>query len=276
MFQVFGGAHNYVLVGTRYTQGTGENAFYGLDPSNLAQVFEFTGGTGGKIGIINFQATVDYANQRVYFTSYPWDPSPVATQDNRTVWCLDVSGPSPVLRWARAVPNVSTSPTLRGNRLYVGTSDGKVIALDTTTGSPTGAQVFEIATADGPVKGFVQTDRIGGQDIYFATTNKVWAYQDDGSAFPTPKPWPGPPAGSRSLPSPSTPVLFQGTGRLYVGSGDGQLYVLSTADGSDASAPIALGDPFTPATVGSPTLDTRANALYVGSEGGVIYYVQLP
>ena len=63
---------------------------------------------------------------------------------------------------------------------------------------------------------------------------------------------------------------------VYVGGGDGKLYRLNTSDGSDATPvfPLALGEG--PAGLGSPSIDVRANFLYVGSEAGIIYAVALP
>jgi outer membrane protein assembly factor BamB len=117
------------------------------------------------------------------------------------------------------------------------------------------------------------TDRSGAaKDLYFATTDKVWAFSDDGATV-SPKPlWTGAMPGSMTLPSPSTPILYDT--RLYVGAGDGSLHVLDPSNGSDAVPPILLGDGL--ATVGSPTIDTRDSFLYVGSEAGVIYKVQRP
>jgi hypothetical protein len=47
-------------------------------------------------------------------------------------------------------------------------------------------------------------------------------------------------------------------------------------DGADAAPPIPLGDPITAATVGGPTIDIRGNRIYVGTEAGVVYKVQVP
>ena len=96
---------------------------------------------GGGIGIISGQAAVDYATQRVYFTSYERAVAP----DNRTAWCPNLLTGGAV--WAKAYTNVAAGPTLRGGRLYVGTNGGQVLALDATNGN----LVWSFNTADGPV-----------------------------------------------------------------------------------------------------------------------------
>jgi outer membrane protein assembly factor BamB len=267
MFVHLGGNHDYILVGTRYAAG--DNAFFALNLSggSVATGWPFwNGGLEGRIGIINDQATVDYANKRVYFTSFARGAAP----DNNTVWCVDLD--TGLVIWAEAYDNVTTSPTLRGNRLYFGRlngpNNGEVVALNATTG----AFVWTLGGfVDGPVKGFVMADRLSPTgDLYFSTTTKVRAFQDSG-AFPAPK-WVAP----RMLPSPSTPIIVAGGTYLYVGGGDGKLYRLDTSDGSDAAPafPLALGDGT--AGLGSPSIDIRQNFLYVGAEDGVIYAVALP
>jgi outer membrane protein assembly factor BamB len=173
------------------------------------------------------------------------------------------------VKWAAAHGNITTSPTVLGDRLYVGTADGRVLALDTEAD---GAKVWELSTLDGPVKRFVMIDR-ANPVVYFSTARRVWKVQDTG-ADPPPVEWATPPSGAGSISSPSTPILYGGTARLYVGSGDGKLHVLHPASGADDVPPIPLGD--TLATVGSPTIDTRLLRIYVGSEAGVIYKVQFP
>ena len=263
MFLAFGGNHDYILVGTRYSGG--DNAFYALDRDDGDPVpgWPFSnGGADGKIGIISNQATVDYVGKRVYFTTFARSAT-----DNRTVWCLNLDTGAKV--WAKPYANVTTSPTLRGGRLYVGTIDGEVLALEAANPPTYGNVVWAFSTADGPVKGFVMADR-QGQDLYFSTSNRVWALTDTGPSG-TEK-WGGSPLGSRNLPGPSTPILWQG--RLHAGGSDGKLYTLRALDGADDLSPLTLGDGT--AGIGSPTLDISESHLYVGSEAGVIHAVQMP
>jgi hypothetical protein len=72
----------------------------------------------------------------------------------------------------------------------------------------------------------------------------------------------------------SNPLLAQGR-YVVVGSGDGKLYQLDIAGGGPPVVKsIVLGDGLS--VIGAPTLDVFYNLVYVGSDSGVIYAVQLP
>jgi len=259
IFTIFGGNHDYILVGTR--NSTVNNVFYALNVNNGNIVWQYDGTANGKqIGMINAQASVDYASRRVYFTSYGRAPN------NQAVWCLDLDTGG--LVWAAGFgSDVPGSPIFRGNHVYVGGLDGTVRALRTSDGgvdwtyTPAGGP-------DGVVKAFVFPDRLGTR-LFFSTTNTVWAIQDNGGTALL--------VWSRNdLQSPSTPVFIPGGPHLYVGTGgagNGKLYRLSAADGSTVDS-FPLGD--LAAQIGSPTLDLSAGFLYVGSDAGVVYAIQLP
>src|SRR6266540_2921196 len=259
IFTIFGGNHDYILVGTR--NSTVNNVFYALNVNNGNIVWQYDGTANGKqIGMINAQASVDYASRRVYFTSYGRAPN------NQAVWCLDLDTGG--LVWAAGFgSDVPGSPIFRGNHVYVGGLDGTVRALRTSDGgvdwtyTPAGGP-------DGVVKAFVFPDRLGTR-LFFSTTNTVWAIQDNGGTAPL--------VWSRNdLQSPSTPVFIPGGPHLYVGTGgpgNGKLYRLSAADGSTVDS-FPLGD--LDAQIGSPTLDPSTGFLYVGSDAGVVYAIQLP
>src|SRR6266496_295770 len=259
IFTIFGGNHDYILVGTR--NSTVNNVFYALNVNNGNIVWQYDGTANGKqIGMINAQASVDYASRRVYFASYGRAPG------NHTVWCLDLDTGG--LVWAAGFgSDVPGSPIVRGNHVYVGALDGTVRALRTGDGgvdwtyTPAGGP-------DGVVKAFVFPDRLGTR-LFFSTTNTVWAIQDNGGTALL--------VWSRNdLQSPSTPVFIPGGPHLYVGTGgagNGKLYRLSAADGSTVDS-FPLGD--RAAQIGSPTLELSAGFLYVGSDAGVVYAIQLP
>ena len=269
MFKVFGGAHDYILLGTR-NSGV-RNVFYALRVSDGTVAFAF-GGQGRKIGPINGQATVDYAGRRVYFASLAHGTS---DPDNHTVWCVDLDTGNRL--WSRAVGDVPGSTSVRGGRVYVGTTSGEIHALDADDGDLAWTAPF--ATGNGPVKSFVGADRLSATGrLFFSTTDKVWALDDppgataptvvwvrDGSATSTE------PLAQR-IPSPSNPVYLVGGPYIFVGSGNGTLYRLDYSTGNTQLA-IPLGDL---APVGSPTLDIQAGFLYVGTAAGAVFAVQFP
>src|SRR6266545_4640224 len=258
IFTIFGGNHDYILVGTR--NSTVNNVFYALNVNNGNVVWQYDGTANGKqIGMINAQASVDYASRRVYFTSYGRAPN------NQAVWCLDLDTGG--LVWAAGFgSDVPGSPIFRGNHVYVGAIDGMVRALRTSDGGVD--WTYTPGVPDGVVKAFVFPDRLGTR-LFFTTTNTVWAIQDNGGTAPL--------VWSRNdLQSPSTPVFIPGGPHLYVGTGgpgNGKLYRLSAANGSTVDS-FPLGD--LDAQIGSPTIDLGAGFLYVGSDAGVVYAIHLP
>ena len=266
IFTAFGGAFDYILVGTR--DAGLPNRFHALNLADGSVAWSYDGFDGttsfGRIGIISGQAAVDYAARRVYFASRRFGPAP----DDKTLWCLDLDTQRAC--WAAAYGDIDGAVTLRGNRLYVGTTTGEVLAVNAADGSL--GWSFTPAGPDGPVKGYVVSDRLT-DDVYFSTTSRVWSLSDTGP-FTFAQNWS--PAGI-SCSNPSTPVYAPGDPWVYVGSGDGRLYRLSVGDGSiitDAAFPVRLGDGT--AGVGSPTLDLFGRFAYVATEDGVVHAVQLP
>jgi outer membrane protein assembly factor BamB len=266
IFTAFGGAFDYILLGTR--NSVGDSAFYALDPTSggHASPWPYAGESGNPIGIVNSQAAADYPGQRVFFTSYQSVPG--ATD---SVWCVSLADAQRCPGWSPHVTDglgdVAASPTLRGARLYVAPLNGvnsEIQALDANSGSALWSARF--APADGQVKLFVVPD-VFGSDLYFSTNGTVWAISD-GGATAVPK-W-----SRTTIPSPSQPVFFAGTGRVYVGGGDGKLYVLNAATGADAVPPITLGDGLS--AVGAPTVDQAGGFVYVGTDAGVVYAVAIP
>jgi len=271
IFTAFGGAFDYLLVGTR--DGLGPNAFVALDPFTGVEVGRFdNGGAGpGAIGVINGMAAVDYATQRVYFTSHP-----IAGGSTTTLWCLQLVGTPGVFAgcgWAtpRALGDIDSSPVIRGSRIYVGSSagGGTVYSIDAATGNPALDRTFP--HGDGQVKGFVFPDRHSPTgDIYFATENFVWGVEDLAGGMSN-KFAAGISLGPGVKPS---PVLFvPGSRYLYVGGSDGKLHEVDALGAAWLKAwPLGDGVP----TVGAPSLDTGFDLVHVGTENGIFYAVETP
>ena len=100
---------------------------------------------------------------------------------SETLWCLNLGPAGAVaftLRWKVNVGNISGSPVLRNDRIYVGTDAGEVKSVR----ADDGIDVRTIALGDGPVQGFVFPDRASG-DVYVSTDNKVWRLTDTGSGW---------------------------------------------------------------------------------------------
>jgi outer membrane protein assembly factor BamB len=263
MFTMFGGAGNHVLIGSR----NGSNGrFSSLNAVDGTVRDSFTLSLPPLRPVLG-TAAVDYANNRVYFTSLAsglLEPS---------LWCrfITPTGFGLLDCWALPVTapgGISGGPVQRGNRLYVGDDGGQVWAFDATLGLQ--AWSFSSCGAPNPVKGFVFPDRGGAaQDLYFASDSALCAIRDNGPSA-TLK-W------SKSyaqINNSSTPILARVSGvpYIYVGSSDGRLYQIH-AD-TAATTSVLLGGGGT--TIGAPAFDVFDNMIYVGSDAGVIYAVQAP
>lgn len=255
MFTVYGGAYDLTLVGTR--NASSANRFVALNARTGAEQWAFDNGGGANaMGIITGDAAVEYDN-RVFFASRARTGG-----SNHTIWSLSFTDTGATKVWSAAIGNSDGSPTVWNGRVYIGTNNGTVYALDKNSG----AVLWSYATNDGPVKGFVNVDFLSPSGrLYFATTNRVWSIVDNGPSASLH--W------SVSMTRPSIP-LFTGSALIF-GAGDGRLYQLTDLAGATPSQTFVTLGAGT-AGVGSPSYDFWNNAVYVGNEAGAIYAVSLP
>jgi hypothetical protein len=272
VFTAFGGAFEYLLVGTR--DAGADNRFVAIDPANGNALAAFDNGSppaSEGIGIISGAATVDYATSRVYFASHA-----NATGSANTLWCLQLdASPNPVftLVWARALGDIESSPVLNGGRVYVGSAaagGGTLYSIDAASGSQLLDRTFP--HGDGQVKGFVFPDRASPTgDVYFATDNLVWGVSDTAGTLSNKF------ASGISLGlgvTPSAALYMPGGGFVYVGGSDGKLYQIDVSGAAPVLKSEALGDGS--ALVGAPSLDRGYNLVHVGTAAGIFYAIQVP
>ncbi len=264
MLRDYGGAYDVLIVGTRNTT-TGNpatNELIGLHPDTLAVLWRFDNGEGTNgIGIISGQPLVDYATNRVYFTSRQ-----LAGGSSSTVWCLSFTETGATKVWEANVGSVDASVTLSNGTLYVGNLDGNVYALNASDGTFKWTKPF--VTGDGPVRSLVWSAGTGSR-LFFSTTTKSWAITDNGAgtaptAYWTPAP---------EVTSPSNPLVY--AGKAYVGTGTGQLLQLD-ATTTTPSDPLEVTLTSRPEQVGRPTMDSQTGLIYVGTDGGALYAVSYP
>ncbi len=272
MFTFFGGLGDHVLVGARSTAGPSQ--FFALDPATLlpraGPLGTFSGGPF-LIGAVSTTASVDYAKGQVYFASFKFsglDPS---------LWCLKLTAGglgSPC--WTQTLPDgIMGGPVERNGTVYVGDNSGQIWAFDAALGTSNwGATPYTGCGGGAPIKSFVLADRQGtAQDLYYATSSELCAVSDQG-ILPTVAKWSIPTA---TIPGPSAPVLTRigGIAYVFVGSSDGSLYQVLADDpfGTGGIKSVFLR---TGATIGAPAFDFRDNMIYVGSDAGSIYAVQVP
>ena len=263
----WGGGYSYLLVGTR--DDGADNVMVALNPDtpgNIIGSFN-NGGAGSGIGIINSMASVDYATNRVYFTSHV-----NSTGSSGTLWCLQMGPPGPVLGfvWKRDLQDIDSSPVLHNGRIYVGSMDGggTVYSINAATGAMGDDRTF--VHGDGQVKGFVWPDR-DSQDLYFATTNSVWGISDTGAAAIPPK-FPAVSLGGGI--TPSTILFVPGSTYVYAGGSDGNLYEIDVLPVIPTLKQQQLGDGL--ALVGAPSYDWFYTLIHVGTEAGIFYAIQVP
>jgi outer membrane protein assembly factor BamB len=254
------GAVNRTFVGTR--NATAANQVSALDPADGHEVYAFTdssaqNGDGLGIGIVT-GLTVDYATSLLYFTSRGWGGG-----SSNTVWCVSMGASTATRVWAVNKGDIDGSPVLHNGRLYVGTNAGWVYALDPADGS----EVWSYNAANGPVKGYVYP-HFGSTPLklYFSTTDKIWALQENGTSTPT-KLWE-----VTAVPSPSTPLLLASANLLLAGGNDGRLYQFDVNSPGTTLTSRLLGT----GTIGSPGLDGVNNLALAGSSAGVVYAVSVP
>jgi outer membrane protein assembly factor BamB len=273
LFTQYGGIADLVIVGTRDATGPNELRALAAGSGTLVGA-PFT--AGGTIGAISGSPAIDYATQRVYFTSRSFGGGP-------TIWCVEVDGATPFVPCPSWTPpnldDVDGSPVLRGGRVYFGTEDGIVYSLDAATG----LGVRSFATGDGPVNGFVFPDR-RNQSLIFATNTTVWSVSDTGAtAMPVDWQWTDTVNGL----SPSVVLYWPQTNYVYVGSRNGRLYELDFTLADPGTPPthnlLVLGDGR--AQVGAPSLDIGVappdvtpgkKLLVVGSVSGTLNGVEVP
>ena len=259
MFTAFGGVRDALFVGTR--DAGANNALVALAPGNGIEIDRFdNGGGANRIGIISGSATVDYGRKRVYFAS---DTGGSAN----TLWCVEiddnlVNPPFKPLLWARPLGRITSSPVIRGDRVYVATDAGTLYSIHES-----GAAGLDrtLATLDGGVKGFVFPDRSSG-DLYFATNNLIKAATDTAGGLG----WKWSSGSAGVAPS---PVLYVAAlGKVYFGGSDGRLYELDASNGAATSVPLGDGT----AAVGAPSYDLVHGLVHVGTAAGIFYAVQVP
>ena len=253
-------AFDLILVGTR--NGSGANSFRALDVHTGNPAWSFVnsvgeGGDGAAIGIISGGATIDYPNNRAYFSSRTH-----ASGSADTLWCVTFNGASVTRVWSKSLGNIDGSPIRMNGRVYVGTNGGIIHAVNAVSG----ALEWSLPLGNGPIKGFPFPR--GTNQLFVSTNTKVWSIIDNvtfGSVSPG---WP-----VTTIASPSIPLYIPGTMELLVGSGDGKLYQMNVVTPLPAKS-VMLGDGS--AAVGAPTMDLLKMLLYVGTDAGVVYGVTFP
>lgn len=263
----FGGLVDRVFVGTR--NSVGDNQLYGLQLGSGAIDGSWIFGNGGGpsgIGIISASAVVDYAANRVYFTSRRKGGPGTGSQD--TVWAVNVTAGGFTFAWSRDYGEMDSAASRPqgSSLLMVGNNSGQVRALNTSDGSEYWSSPFVGA---GALKGFVFPQGNSSR-MFFAAGNRLFGIDNNGAGTVPTLAWQ-----ESVVPSPSTPLvsLVSGQYMVYYGGADGCVYQ-RPSDGSTRIG-VRLGSPGSPPKLGQPTLDVTNNRLLLGSDEGRIYVANL-
>jgi fibronectin type 3 domain-containing protein len=246
-----------ILMATRESAAT--SGLKGLHPTDGSVLWNFDNSPGLEIGIVSASPAVSYtsfpsapAKRRAIFTSRK---NRVGSND--TLWCVQFgAGAADVTKlWSFDIGGSDSGPTISDSTVYVGNNAGQIFAFTTD-----GVKLWgPVSTNDGPVKGFIW---VQSGTLYFTTTNNLWAYTTSGGLL-----W------SKNFDSPSTVLVVNN--KLYLGSGDGNLYQVDLAAPGGTPAAVAIA-PGGTATIGNPTYDYANAMAYVGTDAGRVYGVAIP
>ncbi len=257
----FGGTtYDLIFAASCNTGEQTDNFLRFLNAANGQQVAQFGGpGSGYAIDEICGGPAVAPSYNTVYFTSMAG-----TSAAQHSIWAVNTTNGA--LRWSHPIGNVagSVSTTPYGDKIYAGTTDGKVYSY-----LPDGTQRW-VCQLDAGTGGIYGASAYNSGKLYVATLNdRVYRINDGNGTIDTT--W-GSPNGYVSITSPSQPVPAPGINTVYVGSGDGNLYELNMSTGAVRSAKY-IGY-----TIGDPTVDPSASPelIYVGTSDGRIHCFTLP
>ena len=254
-FTQFGASHDYIFVGTRNDDTSSPNKLVALNASDGSVAWSFDNGgstnSSNAFGPINGAPCVLYSPEYIIFATRKRSGG-----SSDTLWCVDGSGNKV---WSVDIGDSDGSPTYFSGSVYMGTNGGSVYSVSASSGSINWSRNLD----DGSVNSYISVDWTTG-NLYLTTSGHLWCLKDNGTSATI--------LWSKSLNSPSTPVVIPSLGYLYVGCGDGTVHQISLDGSSDSS--IALGGSST--TIGSPAFDYFNQVIYVGAVDGTLYNVKVP
>lgn len=176
------------------------------------------------------------------------DPAPCKPHDRGApgyVAALTAATGDEIWRFEAGV--IESSPLVVGNRVFVGSWDNSVYAIDVETGEEIWSYETEDRIRGGATFGKGRIYIAGDDDMLYALSARdgelAWSAKADGN-FRT------------------TPVIS--AGRVFIGNADGNVYAFDAEDGEELWTYAAGGPVF-----GTPAI--RQNTVYGGSEAGQLF-----
>lgn len=230
-----------VLVVTRYECGTTtENRVYALNASDGTTRWVFN---NPQIADMDYGAegcAVDYATNTIFCGTN----LPVANPAQHTVWAIDTRNAG--LKWSVNAGSILSRPQVRSDRVYVGNTDGLLLARNAISGAPLWSLDLTPAVPVGITRDVWAELRAPFADRVLAVDagGALHAVVDDGVTIPVAPLWSTDPGLSVSSLGAVAPTL----GKLYVGMSDGTIHQLSYSTGISenstlvkAGAPVSMG-----------------------------------
>ena len=178
---------------------------------------------------------------------------------------IDANGQNDVFRYERASGTIELVSAIPGT-----TTDTSFFESFELSMIDDGERIAFVSVGDDLVAGQVDTNAVN--DVFLrdrGTGTTTLVSHTIGAATDASLNWQ-----EGSIPSPSTPLFFQGVDLLFVGSSDGQLYQLDVSGPTPVITSVALGDGG--GAGGSPSLDGARNIVYIGTDAGILYAVEIP
>lgn len=257
-----------VIVGTRNTADTTNNAIYGLNGNTGAIVWTFA---PGNLDIISSSGALDYLTNSVWFASRA---GALGTQPS--LWKLSTSTTNPagslissVILNALPAANRHIDAAVDFDRqvayLFAVTTGGDLVAVEHA--NPNNVFSTNVGAFSGMGFPTVLSGAGNNDDIYFSTSGGVHKRTFNRLTQTFSPGWDTTVATLGG--TPSTPVFAYAPlpPFLYVGVSDGRLKKLDLSTG----AIVLTRNVNLSATVGDPSLDVISSKLYVGDTSGRIY-----
>jgi outer membrane protein assembly factor BamB len=164
-----------------------------------------------------------------------------------------VLSPKPLWNYTTGL-GVESSPAVVGNVVYIGSDDGRIYALNATTGVPLWSYLNDIDSSPAVVNGVVFIGSSDGNVYALDASNgaKLWNYTTAPSPLPSH-------VGSNACYSPAVVG-----GVVYVGSQDFKIYALNAANGEVLWSYATGGQIFSSPAVAN-------GVVYIGSDDGNLY-----
>ncbi len=223
---------------------TTNNQVFALRASDGAVVWAFNSTATYSMDYVVGTPWMDYTRNRLWVASRAG-----ASGNQPSLWVISTLDGSLVQSFALGHLQVAPTMSYDDTTVYVGTTTGRLYAIDANTLAQKWSSFSNLASA---VIGYVWEDLSTTGRLYFTTANgQVWCLQDNGAGSP---PNAASPVWKRAVAGASTPLLLD---KLYVGSTDGKVHQIDPTTGVDQNQ-------FT------------TTQIFVGTTAGTLYQIPLP